>query len=139
MTFLSWDQTVALAEAHPERYHALIYLAVDSGMRWSELIGLRRSRLDLRNRKVRVTEQLIRLDTADWLRKEPKTGASIRSITISSFTASVLADHLERFALVGLDGLVFPQPRRSAVDRVELLEQRLLAGHGQSRRALPVP
>ena len=33
MAFLSWDQVVALAEAHPERYRALIYLAVDSGMR----------------------------------------------------------------------------------------------------------
>lgn len=108
MTFLSWNETVALAEAHPERYRALIYLAVDTGMRWSELVGLRRSRLDIRNRKVRVTEQLIRLETGEWLRKEPKTGASVRSITISSFTAGVLAQHLERFSATGLDGLVFP-------------------------------
>lgn len=108
MTFLSWNETVALAEAHPERYRALIYLAVDTGMRWSELVGLRRSRLDIRNRKVRVTEQLIRLETGEWLRKEPKTGASVRSITISSFTAGVLAEHLERFSATGLDGLVFP-------------------------------
>lgn len=54
MAFLSWNETVALAEAHPDRYRALIYLAVETGMRWSELIGLRRSRLDLRARKVRV-------------------------------------------------------------------------------------
>jgi len=108
MAFLSWDETAALAEAHPDRYRALIYLAVDTGMRWSELVGLRRARLDLRTRKVRVTEQLIRLETGEWLRKEPKTGASVRSITISPFTVSVLADHLERFALPGLDGLVFP-------------------------------
>ncbi|MDP9442657.1 MAG: tyrosine-type recombinase/integrase, partial [Actinomycetota bacterium] len=108
MTFLSWEQVVELAEAHSERFRALIYLAVDSGMRWSELVGLRRSRADLRNRKVRVTEQLVRLDTGEWLRKEPKTGASVRSITISPFTAEVLAGHLERFALPGLDGLVFP-------------------------------
>jgi integrase len=45
MTFLSWDETVALAEAHPDRYRALVYLAVDSGMRWSELVGVRRARL----------------------------------------------------------------------------------------------
>jgi integrase len=77
-------------------------------MRWSELVGLRRARLDIRTRKVRVTEQLIRLEAGEWLRKEPKTGASIRSITISPFTATLLADHLERCALPGLDGLVFP-------------------------------
>lgn len=39
MTFLSWEDAVALAEAHKERYRPLIYLAVDSGMRWSELVG----------------------------------------------------------------------------------------------------
>ena len=62
MTFLGWEQVYRLAEAHSERHRAMIYLAVNSGMRWSELIGLRRARLDLRTRKVRVTEQLIRLD-----------------------------------------------------------------------------
>lgn len=108
MVFLSWEEAVDLAEAHGERYRALIYLAVDSGMRWSELVGLRRARVDLRTRKVRVTEQLVRLSTGEWLRKEPKTTAGVRSITISPFTATMLAWHMERFAASGLDGLVFP-------------------------------
>ncbi len=108
MVFLDWAQAVDLAEAHRDRYRALIYLAVDSGMRWSELIGLRRSKLDLRTRKVRVTEQLVRLETGEWLRKEPKTPASVRSITLSSVTAEILARHLERLASTGPDGLVFP-------------------------------
>jgi len=108
MVFLDWAQAVELAEAHSDRYRALIYTAVDSGMRWSELIGLRRSKLDLRARKVRVTEQLIRLETTEWVRKEPKTPASVRSITISTVTADMLASHLERFASPGPDGLVFP-------------------------------
>ena len=107
MVFLNWEQAVDLAEAHPENYRALIYLAVDSGMRWSELIGLRRSRLDLRLRKVRVTEQLIRLGAGEWLRKEPKTAGSVRSITIASVTAEVLAEHLERSGAKGPDDLVF--------------------------------
>jgi len=71
-------------------------------------VGLRRARLDLRLRKVRVTEQLVRLSTGEWLRKEPKTTAGVRSITISPFTASVLAPHLEQFSVPGVDGLVFP-------------------------------
>ena len=33
MVFLTWDQAVELAEAHPARYRALLYLAVDAGMR----------------------------------------------------------------------------------------------------------
>jgi integrase len=108
MMFLTWEQAVALAEAHPDRYQALIYLAVDTGMRWSELVGLRRARLDLAARRGAGTEQLVRLEAGEWLRKEPKTGASVRSISISPYTATVLARHLERHALSGLDGLVFP-------------------------------
>jgi integrase len=77
-------------------------------MRWSELIGLRQTKLDLRHHKVRVTDQLVRLNNGEWLRKEPKTSAGVRSITISTTTASVLAEHLEQFAESRPDGLVFP-------------------------------
>ena len=102
MVFLTWDQAVDLAEAVGERYRSLIYLAVDSGMRWSELVGLRRSKVDLHRRKVRVTEQLIRLEPGEWLRKETKTAAGVRSITISPETARILAEHVERCASPGL-------------------------------------
>lgn len=108
MAFLSWHQVAALANAHNDRFRTLIYFAVDTGMRWSELVGLRRSDLDLTTRKVRVTSQLVRLEAGDWLRKEPKTPASIRSITISVFTANLLASHLDAYSLPGADGLVFP-------------------------------
>ena len=106
MTFLSWEDAVDLAESINERYRPLIYLAVDSGMRWSELVGLRRSRLDVRRGKVRVTEQLVRLEAGKWLRREPKTSASVRSITISPVT-ELLTDHLDRVSGPGPDGLVF--------------------------------
>ena len=107
MAFLTWEQGVDLGEAINDRYRALIYLAIDSGMRWSELVGLRRSKVDLQRGKVRVTEQMIRLDTGEWVRKETKTASGIRSITISSFTATVLAEHLDRYAAPGVDALVF--------------------------------
>ncbi len=108
MVFLGWDEAIRLAEAHSERYRALIYLAVDSGMRWSELIGLRRGKVDLANRKVRVTDQLVQLADRSFLRKEPKTAAGVRSITIAPFTASLLAGHLDLHARPGRDELVFP-------------------------------
>ena len=108
MMFLSWEEAVDLAEATHERYRALIYLAVDSGMRWSELVGLRRSKVDLHRRKIRVTEQLIRLESGEWLRKETKTAAGVRSITISPETAEILAEHVGSVVGPGPDSLVFP-------------------------------
>src|SRR5215217_6458824 len=95
MAFLSWQEVAAVANAHNDRLRTLVYLAVDSGMRWSELVGLRRGDLDVATRKVRVTTQLVRLESGQWLRKEPKTPASIRSITISQFTANLLSSHLD--------------------------------------------
>jgi integrase len=76
-------------------------------MRWSEIVGLRRSQVDLLRRKVRVTEQLVELSDRTRLRKEPKTTAGVRSITISKLTASVLAAHLETFGRADADSLVF--------------------------------
>jgi len=84
---ITWGQAVELAEATHEQYRTLIYLAVDAGMRWSELVGLRRSKVDLMRRKVHVTEQLIRLETGEWLRMETKTAAGVCSITISAEVA----------------------------------------------------
>lgn len=108
MVFLDWDQTIHLADAHAERFRALIYLAVDSGMRWGELVGLRRSRVDVRRMNVRVTEQLVQLKSRELVRRQRKTTVGVRSITIAPFTAQFLTGHLERFAEAGPDGLVFP-------------------------------
>jgi len=55
-----------------------------------------------------VTTQLVRLESGQWLRKEPKTPASIRSVTISQFTANLLSSHLVQYSVSGPDGLVFP-------------------------------
>ena len=108
MTFVTWDQAIEPAEAHPERFRAMIYLAVDAGMRWGELIGLQRKNLDLANRRVRVVDQLVRTADGKFHRKAPKTSASVRSNTISRMPDDVLADQLTRFAGSGRDGLVFP-------------------------------
>ena len=107
MTFLTWDQSIELAEAQTERFRVFIYLAVDSGMCRGELIGLQPKNLDLANRRVRVVDQLVRTADGQFHRTEPKTSASVRSITISRMTAEILASHLERYAGVGRDAVVF--------------------------------
>ena len=107
MGVLSWEQAIALAEAHGERFRTMIYLAIDSGMRWSELVGLRRKNVDVARRKVRVVEQLVQLDDRSWVRRPPKTSAGVRSVTISTAVADMIADHLERYIADDADALVF--------------------------------
>jgi integrase len=107
MTVLTWEQATALAEAHSERFRTLIYVAIDTGMRWSELVGLRRKRVDIARRKIRVVEQLIRLEGGRWVRRPPKTDAGTRTVTVSGAVAAMLADHLDRFVQPDPDALVF--------------------------------
>lgn len=49
----------------------------------------------------------MQLADRSYLRKEPKTAAGVRSITIAPFTASLLGAHLDLHAKPGPDGLVF--------------------------------
>lgn len=84
MAILDWPQVFEVADALAARYRALIFLAVDAGMRWSELVGLRRSRVDVRASKVEVVEQLIRLNTGEWVWHPPKSEAGVRTIAIPS-------------------------------------------------------
>jgi integrase len=107
MVFLDWDDVVRLADAHQPRFQTLIYVAADTGMRWSELVGLRRSKVDLRGRKIRVTEQLVQMEDGSFLRKEPKTGAGVRSISLSEPMTALLAEHLREFTGAEPDSLVF--------------------------------
>jgi integrase len=76
-------------------------------MRWSELIGLRRSKVDLRGRKIRVTEQLVQMEDGSFVRKEPKTGASVRAISLSEAMTALLVEHTREFSAAGPDALVF--------------------------------
>jgi integrase len=106
MSVLTWEQAVALADAHSERYRTLIYVALDTGMRWSELVGLRSS-VDIERRKVRVVEQLVQLDDGSRVRRQPKTDSGIRTVTISAAVAAMLSAHIDRFVPPEPDALVF--------------------------------
>jgi hypothetical protein len=96
-------------------------------MCWSELTGLRRDHVDLARRKVRVTEQLVQLADRSRVRREPKTSAGIRSITISATTASILERHLELYVAEGSDALIFTN---GAVGGHEILP---VGGHEAAR------
>jgi len=104
-TVLGPDQVDELADAIAARYRGWVYLAAYGGLRWSEAVGLRRSRVD--GTRVMVAEQLVRRRDRTWDRCEPKWG-SVRTVTLPDFAADELATHIDTYALPGPDGLVFP-------------------------------
>ena len=107
MRFLTAPEVSRLAEAITPAFRALVYTAAYSGLRWGELTGLRRARLDLSTRTVYVVEQIARIDR-QWVRKAPKTKAGRRRVGLPAGVAELLAEHVATYSGPGEDGLVFP-------------------------------
>ena len=107
MRFLTAADVTRLAEAITPAFRALVYTAAYTGLRWGELTGLRRGRLDLSTRTLYVVEQIVRVD-GQWLRKAPKTKAGRRRVGLPAGVADLLAEHMAMYSGPGEDALVFP-------------------------------
>lgn len=81
-----------LAAASGNRLYALYYLALDTGMRRGELLGLHWEDLDLAGSTLRVRRNLVEIG-ARIVVGEPKTRASRRTVVLSPDTVQVLKDH----------------------------------------------
>jgi integrase len=99
-------QTVlALADAVPDRYRALVILAAGSGMRQGECLGLTVDRIDFLRRVLRVDRQMVAITGREPYLGPPKTSASVRSIPVPQLVIDALAAHLAAYP--PRDGLVF--------------------------------
>ena len=119
MSFLNPSELASLVEEIDPWYQAFVYTAAETGMRWSELVGLRRRGVDLLRRSIAVTEQMVLVwqkgRPGRWVRQKPKTKAGTRSISISAFLAERLGEQLASRSQPGLDGLVFVNKRGGPV------------------------
>ncbi|MEV0734219.1 tyrosine-type recombinase/integrase [Polymorphospora sp. NPDC050346] len=99
-------QVHALADAVPARYSALIVVAALSGLRWGELVALRRSDINLSSATVRVPRKLAAL------RKRlefgpPKSAAGVRVVAVPSAAVEALRTHLDAYVEEGAGAIVF--------------------------------
>ena len=95
---LSPEETRRLLEAaRSDRLEALYILAVHTGMRRGELLGLKWSDVDLRNATVSVRRTLMRIDNGKRVALgEPKTKRSRRTIRLTEAAVEALRAHLRR-------------------------------------------
>jgi hypothetical protein len=77
------------------------------GLRWGELVGLRRHRVDLSAGTVQVAEQVTEVN-GEFRRGAPKSEAGLRSVALPRFVVKALKEHLATWAEPGAAGLVFP-------------------------------
>lgn len=93
--FYDLEQTKALLKAldgEPIKYQAIIRLALDTGCRRSELIGLEWSDINFSTGMVSITKTLQRIDKK-LVDGTPKNNYSIRTVPISDPTIEVLKEY----------------------------------------------
>jgi len=104
MRIATVDQVAAIAERVPARYRALVLVAAFGGLRWGELAGLRRKRVDLE--RGTVAEQLLEVNGAFSV-GPPKSAAGRRTVTLPAVVVEALAEHLARYTAKSSEAYVF--------------------------------
>jgi integrase len=100
-------QVYALAERMPDRFRVLVLAAAFTGLRWGELIALRRYDVDLAGRVLHVRRRLAQLNGGAIQPGPPKSAAGVRSVSLPVVLVDELRRHIEQFAGPGPEGLVF--------------------------------
>lgn len=96
MQFLDEDQIQVLLSAAREigdQYYPLYYLAIHTGMRQSELLGLMWDDLDWDRRNLHIQRQVFRPKGGGFEFTTPKTKGSIRTIILGKQTIDLLRAH----------------------------------------------
>ena len=95
----TWDEddiTRFLEAAKDSSYYALFYTALYTGMRRSELLGLKWTDVDLMLGQVHVKRSLHHLKDGSYVFTQPKSARSRRTIDLSPSTISTIKEHHEK-------------------------------------------
>jgi integrase len=87
----------ALAEGMPDHLQLVVHLALWCQLRRAELLGLRRSNVDLLHQTISIRETRVRLMSGEMITKEPKSDKGVRTLVVPPHVMPLLAEHLERF------------------------------------------
>lgn len=100
-------QVHALADAIGPRFRAAVLLASFCSLRRGEILGLRRSDVDLLHDVVTVRRAVVSLADGTLQIGDPKTAAGRRTVAIPRVIVGPLEEHLEQFVVPGPDAPLF--------------------------------
>jgi integrase len=117
---VSVEQVYRVAGAIERRWRALVLLAAFGGLRWGELAGLRRRRLDFKAGTVRVEVAMV--EVRGKLAEGPPKWNSRRTVTLPAPVVDELRSHVAEFAEPGRNGRVFVGPKGGTLRRPNFQE-----------------
>lgn len=101
------DEVATIAASiKPEKFRAMVLVAAYCSLRFGELAGLRRKRIDLLHRTINVVEQAVELQSGSVIFKSPKSGSE-GTVAIPGELVQILEDHLGQYVDAEPDALVF--------------------------------
>lgn len=117
---------VLLRAAREDRFHALYVLAVTTGLRQGELLGLQWVDVDLDRAVLHVCHALCEVASCLWL-DEPKTARARRTVDLPAVAVAALYDHREKtLAQAHPTGLVFCETQGGPVRKSNLVRRSFL-------------
>lgn len=115
--FLTHEQfTGQLLPQIPAAYRTLVLTAFTTGLRWGELAGLRRRRVDLMRGRIEVVESMKEVAGNRYM-GAPKSKAARRIVSLPQQTVHALSAHLGGEDVTDIDGLVFVGPKGAPLSR----------------------
>jgi integrase len=117
-----------LSAARGSRQQALYHLAVTTGLRKGEILGLKWQDIDWERKRLSVQRQLQRIPGGGFSLVQPKTRRSARSVDLGGETTAILLEHKQRQDLERRaagehwveNDLVFPSTRGTPMDQRNL-------------------
>lgn len=91
---LTWDEVEALADAIHPKFFALVWLAAGTGLRFGELVGLTRDRVDLDGSTVQVDKSLAFEKGKGATLGRPKTVTSYRTVSVPREIMDLVEEYL---------------------------------------------
>jgi integrase len=108
---LTVPEVFALADACGPRYRCMVLLACFGGLRWGELVALRRRDIDAAAAAVRISRQLTEASGQAPLFAPPKTTAGRRRVILPGSILAEVQEHLDNYTGADPDALLFTSPR----------------------------
>ncbi len=110
-------QVYELADLMPARFRVLVLAAAFTGLRWGELIALRRCDVDLSHRVLHVRRRLSQPRRGGRQAGPPKSEAGVRSVALPAVLVDELRAHIESYAGPGAEGLLFRGQKGAVLHR----------------------
>ncbi|MER5694858.1 tyrosine-type recombinase/integrase [Streptomyces mirabilis] len=92
----TYDQLAEIRGEFPEHFHAFLIVAEETGLRWGEMVGLRRCWVNFEDDSIQVRETVIQVRGRMQRKAYPKSEAGCRTVPLSARAAHALKAHLER-------------------------------------------